>query len=281
MAIILTGSNGFLGNYLKGSLKGQDLMLFDRNRKDLIDWNFTKGIIHCAGLAHHSHDKRLKERYYEANAALTKELVNSFINSSAQFFIFLSTATIYENATIEDEIDELIIGNNLSVYAESKLIAESELLKVKSKKIFILRPSVIVGPNPKGNIHLLQRLIRSGLPIPVPFSTATNQLTDIRNLSLVIDYLISNFDKIESGIYNVNDNKKPDLQNLLIKIAEQEGVKANIFRAPNSFFKIALFLLRIIKPELSGKISTLLFRTSNISNKKISKLIPLPYNSFE
>lgn len=281
MAIILTGSNGFLGNYLKGSLKSQNLLLFDRNKKDKIEWNSAKGIIHCAGLAHHSHNKSLKEVYFKANVELTKELINSFLNSSAQFFIFLSTATIYENATIEDEIDESIIGNNLSVYAESKLLAEYELLKVKSKKIFILRPSVIVGPNPKGNIQLLQKLVQSGVPIPVPSSSSPNQLTDIRNLTLVIDYFISNYDKIESGIYNVNDNKKPDFRNLLIKIGQQEGVKTNIFRAPNFIFKIALYLLRAIKPELSKKITTLLFKSSTISNRKISKLLPLPYNSFE
>lgn len=281
MAIILTGSNGFLGSYLKTSLKGHNLLLFDRNKKDKIEWNSAKGIIHCAGLAHHSHNKSLKERYYQANIGLTKELISSFLNSSTQFFIFLSTATIYENTTIKDEIDESIIGNNLSVYAESKLLAEYELLKVKSKKIFILRPSVIVGPNPKGNIQLLQRLVRSGIPIPVPSSSSPNQLTDIRNLTLVVDYLISNYEKIESGIYNVNDNKKPDFRNLLIKIGQQEGVKANIFRAPNFIFKIALFLMRLIKPELSKKMTTLLFQSSNISNQKISELIPLPYNSFE
>lgn len=281
MAIILTGSNGFLGNYLKESLKGHIVLLLDRNKKDKIEWNSANGIIHCAGLAHHSHKKSLKERYYQANVGLTKELISSFLNSSAEFFIFLSTATIYENAIVEDEIDESIIGNNLSVYAESKLLAEYELLKVKSKKIFILRPSVIVGPNPKGNIQLLQKLVQSGVPIPVPSSSSLNQLTDIRNLTLVIDYLISNYDKIETGIYNVNDNKKPDFRNLLIKIGEQEGVKVNIFSAPNFIFKIALFLLRLIKPELSKKITILLFQSSNISNRKISKLIPLPYNSFE
>lgn len=281
MKILLTGSRGFLGSYLFSNLINEDLIRFDRNSKESISWDTIEGVIHCAGLAHNSHSRDLKDLYYEANVKLTKELIQYFSNSKGGYFIFISSSTVYENLSNSALIDELMTGKDLSIYAESKLLAEKELLKLKNKKVFILRPSVIVGPNPKGNIRLLEKLVGSGFPLPVPSSSSSIQLTDIRNISSVIKNLISNYDNIDSGIYNINDNGKPDFRNLLMKIAKNKGVKLKTFTLPDSLFKIALFLLGIINPTLSKKLTTLLFQPGNISNSKLSKIIPLPYNSFE
>jgi len=281
MNILLTGSKGFLGSYLFKNLDTFSLLSYDRKKSDNVKWENLQGVIHCAGLAHNSHDKKLKELYYEANVNLTKNLINHFTNSPAHFFIFISTATVYENTPNQNYVDESIVGKNLSIYAESKLKAEEELLKIKNKKIFILRPSVIVGPNPKGNIRLLIKLVDTKLPIPIPSKSSTNNLTDIRNLSKVIEFLVENYAEIESGIYNINDNHRPNIEDILNSIANEKGIKVRLVKIPNRIFLFGLKIVSFMKPNISKKLHSLFFDSTKISNQKVSKIVSLNYNSFQ
>lgn len=281
MNILLTGSTGFLGSYLFKNLDTFSLLSFDRKKSDKVKWENLQGVIHCAGLAHNSHDKKLKELYYEANVNLTKNLINHFTNSPAHFFIFISTATVYENIPNLISIDESVVGKNLSIYAESKLKAEEELLKNKNKKIFILRPSVIVGPNPKGNIRLLHKLVETKLPILIPSKSSPNNLTDIRNISKVIEFLVENYAEVESGVYNINDNHKPNIEDILKSIANEKGIKVTLVKIPNRIFLFGLKIISFVKPSISKKLHSLFFDSTEISNQKVSKIVSLTFNSFQ
>lgn len=281
MKLLLTGSSGFLGSYLKKNLTSYHLLPYNRRNNHVLDWKDLEGLIHCAGLAHNSHNKKMKELYYEANVNLTKNLINHFTNSPAHFFIFISTATVYENTPNHNNIDESIIGKNLSIYAESKLKAEEELLKIKNKKIFILRPSVIIGPNPKGNIRFLNKLVETKLPIPIPSKSSPNNLTDIRNLSKVIEFLVENYAEVDSGIYNINDNHRPNIEDILKSIANEKGIKVRLVKIPNRIFLIGLKIISFIKPSISKKLHSLFFDSTKISNQKVSKIVSLNYNSFQ
>jgi len=280
MKVLLTGSTGFLGSYLLANLNCFKLTPYNRKKSKEIKWQSLQGIIHCAGFAHNSHNKKLKNLYYESNVQLTIDLINHFTDSPAHFFIFISTSTIYENAPNQDYIDESIVGKDLSIYAESKLQAEKELLRITKKKVFILRPSVIVGPNPKGNIRLIQKLVNTRFPIPVPYNSSPNNLTDIRNLTKVIEHIGSNYREIDSGIYNVNDNFRPNIEDILKNFAKESGLKVKLIKVPNIIFRFGLKIISCVKPEISKKLRSLFFNSVKISNRKISKIVDLDYNSF-
>lgn len=282
--ILLTGSNGFVGGYLKSKLNGKKLQKYDRSNKNLTQWENLEGIIHCAGLAHNSHNISLKHLYFEANVCLTKQLISNFNNSNCKYFIFLSTSKIYEGLNNGTTITESQIGNKLSIYAKSKLEAEKIIINesVANKKIFILRPSVIVGPNPKGNIRLLELLVRSKLPILIPKKTSKNNLTDIRNIYHVIQYLIDNHDNVPSGIYNVRDNKKPDFPNLLKNISNHLNKRCPRFiLLPKRVFTSVLKVLSLLNREKYEKMMDMLFNDQDLSITKITKYISLPFNSFK
>lgn len=281
MNILLTGSTGFLGSYFLKNFSTPRLIPYDRKSDGNVDWKDLEGLIHCAGLAHNSHDRKMKELYYEANVKLTKNLINHFTNSPSRFFIFISTATIYENIPNLTSIDEAVVGNNLSIYAESKLKAEEELLNIKNKKIFILRPSVIVGPNPKGNIRLLHKLVETKLPILIPSKSSPNNLTDIRNLLKVIEFLVENYAEIESGVYNINDNHRPNIEDILKSIANEKGTKVRLLKIPNRIFLFGLKIISFVKPSISKKLHSLFFDSIKISNQKVSKIVSLTFNSFQ
>lgn len=277
--VFITGSSGFIGGYLLNTIEYAKAVAFDRNNITSNSWDGIEGIVHCAGLAAESRNQNLKELYFQSNVELTKEILEFFQSSNAKFFIFLSTSKIYEcaNTTSESTKDEL--GTNLSIYARSKLEAEKILLQVVDKKIFILRPSVVVGPNLKNNIKYLQILTRLQIPIILPRNTVQQNLTDIRNLSIVINYLVNNHEFIDSGIFNVLDNKNPTFEQLLLKSTKEK--KPVIIRISNKYFMYFLKILKFFNPQLSIKLNKLLFQYTPISNDKICKLVDLPYNSFE
>jgi len=281
MNILITGANGFLGSYLYSNLKSLNLIKFNRDDPNEIDWRNIDGVIHCAGLAHNSHNKNMWKLYKEANINLTNYLKSQFIDSNASFFIFISTTTIYENIHQEEEINETDIGSKLSIYAKSKIEAEDSLLSVSEKKIFILRPSIIVGPNPKGNLKTLEKLITRNIPLFIPKRSGILEVTDIRNIQYIIEYLIKMHSETDSGIYNVTDTTKPNIKELIIKLAKKHNRTPRIIQIPNMVFNWLLKILTLFNSKYKSKLENVFFNKKRISTKKILQLTDLPFNSYE
>ena len=59
--------------------------------------------------------------------------------------------------------------NPITVYGKSKLAAEEYILSrknLKNKRVYILRPCMIQGPNNKGNLNLLYSFVSKCIPYP-------------------------------------------------------------------------------------------------------------------
>ena len=281
MGILITGSSGFLGSYLYKNITNENLISYNRSEPESTNWKNISGVIHCAGLAHVSHNPVFEKKFKESNIDLTIDLFEQFMNSNARFFIFFSTSKIYDNS-FKDYVTESDVGNNLSIYAKSKLTAEEEISKYQnSKKIIILRPAVIIGPNPKGNIATLHKIIERKMPLILPQKSVKKNFTDIRNITFLIDLIIKNPNLLESGIYNIVDDKSLDIEEVLRSLAKEKKRPLRILLIPNNIFKYFLRLLQTIRPAFGIKLQSLLFQNLRISNDKIRSITNLPYNSFE
>ena len=167
--MLITGSSGFVASQL---IKLNPKISFQKYNRTSLNNDFDVfGVIHCAGLAHQSHNKNLYSKYFKSNYDLTKVIFDNFINSKSKIFIFLSSSTVYDGLTSKNKkITENMIGDELSVYAKSKLSAEKYLMSKKNdKKVFIIRTSIITGikSNQKGNMSLLLNLIKKKFLIPI------------------------------------------------------------------------------------------------------------------
>lgn len=131
MKILITGYSGFVGGNLLEYLvlqgqqaEGLNLRKWD-NKIDLD----VDVIIHLAGKAHDLIKVTNPEVYYDVNTVLTQKLFDSFLNSNASKFIFLSSVK-----ACADEVDLLLtedtIPNPKTVYGQSKLAAENCILKM-------------------------------------------------------------------------------------------------------------------------------------------------------
>ena len=285
MNILITGSSGFLGTNIINSPETTKFKFYKYDRAKPLYPNNINAVIHCAGIAHNSHDKLLYKKYYEGNFKLTKRIFDDFLESNSSVFIFLSTSTIYnEIKNKRIAIKETEIGTNLSIYAETKLLAENYISSKKhTKKVYILRPSLIVGDNPKGNLLLLKKLINFKLPIILPSKLAKKSLTDVRNIIFVINKFLKFKNNIPSGVYNICDSNYNDLKVILEKISVLNNANARLYNLPNVIFIFLLNFLSFFNLKLSQKFFNLFFTDIFIDKSKLEKAIDqkLPFNSFE
>lgn len=285
MNILITGSSGFLGTNIINSPETTKFKFYKYDRAKPLYPNNINAVIHCAGIAHNSHDKLLYKKYYEGNFKLTKRIFDDFLESNSSVFIFLSTSTIYnEIKNKRIAIKETEIGTNLSIYAETKLLAENYISSKKhTKKVYILRPSLIVGDNPKGNLRLLKKLINFKLPIFLPSQLAKKSLTDVRNIIFVINKFLKFKNNIPSGVYNICDSNYIDLKVILEKISVLNNANARLYNLPNFIFIFLLKFLSFFNLKLSQKFFNLFFTEIFIDQSKLEKAISqkLPFNSFE
>ncbi|WP_420552533.1 NAD-dependent epimerase/dehydratase family protein [Tenacibaculum aiptasiae] len=282
--IIITGISGFVGNSLKNYLenlfeisgvsrkKSKNIFSYeDLSEKLFSEYNT---VIHLAGKAHDLKSISNDKEYFTANTELTKELFDKFLESNCETFIFMSSVK-----AVADEVEVILTEetqpNPITVYGKSKLAAEEYILGKKlpkNKRVYILRPCMIHGPNNKGNLNLLYSFVSKGIPYPFGRYENKRSFLSINNLCFIIEELIKNKDII-SGVYNIADDQPVSTKELVMNIGEAIDKKVLIFNTPKFIINLLGKIGNIIPfPISTEKIHKL---TSNyvVSNKKIKQAI--------
>lgn len=248
MNLLFTGSSGFLGkNILEilkktyhvttlGFTKGEDI-----NTNLSIEIPFIPIIpdivLHAAGKVHSvpksNNDKQLFfDINYQGTVNLCKALEKTGFPKS---FIFISSVAVYgldEGENIDESYP--LIGSD--PYAQSKIQAEKFLSSWCSKndiKLVILRPSLIAGPNPPGNLGNMIKSIKSGIYFSIKDRNAHKSILMVQDIANLIP-LVEN----KSGIYNVCDSQHPTFNQIEKLISKQLNKK----RLISISYNIAKFL---------------------------------------
>ena len=260
MKILITGIHGFVGSNLVASLKenhtiyGLDIVSpitegvsFTFSWEDLDAGQVPEvdAIIHLAGKAHDTKNQAAAEVYFKVNTGLTQKIYDYFLRSSAQKFIFFSTAKAAADR-VEGVLTEDVTPVPVGPYGDSKIKAEEYILShpADGKQVYILRPCMIHGPGNKGNLNLLYSVVSKGIPWPLGAFENRRTFTSIDNLSFVISGLLTK--DVPSGIYNMGDDEALSTNELIEVICESLGKKAHIWKLPkglmNSMAKIGGWL---------------------------------------
>ena len=135
-----------------------------------------------------------------------------------------------------DILTEDVVPCPVGPYGESKVRAEEYILsKLKDEPerfskcdVIILRPCMIHGPGNKGNLNLLYGFVKKGMPWPLGAFENRRTFTSVDNLTFVISGLLSK--NIESGIYNIADDKALSTNELIDVMCTAMGKKSHIWR---------------------------------------------------
>jgi len=292
---IITGVKGFVAGNLKQHLIFRNKQVIGVSRIPLSEdlayddisadiMNKSKSFIHLAGKAHDLKRTSKAKDYFEVNTELTKSLYDQFLISDCEVFIYMSSVKAAADS-VEGALTEDVIPNPVTVYGKSKLAAEEYLLSKEipdNKRVYILRPCMIHGPNNKGNLNLLYSFVSKGIPYPFGKYVNKRSFVSVENVCFIINELIDNA-KIESGIYNLADDSPLSTIDLVKIMSEVINKPTKILKLPKLFVrflaKVGDFLPILINSERLLKLT----ENYEVSNFKIKNAVQkkLPLSSIE
>lgn len=233
MKLLLTGSSGFLGNNIKPLLCSEyEIKTLGLNQNDDYNINLSKKVpefkekynivLHAAGKAHSIPKTETEKKvYFEVNLLGTKNLCAALEKVGVpKSFIYISSVAVY-GARFGELITENHPLNGNTPYALSKIQAEEFLIDWCSKhrvKLSIVRPSLIAGPNPPGNLGAMIKGIKTGKYLSISGGNARKSILMVQDIARLIPLLAE-----KGGIYNVCDSVQPSFHELEKLIATQIG----------------------------------------------------------
>jgi len=281
MNILVTGGSGFIGTNLVSDLleQGHNVSIYDKRKSETYphlcivadvrdkeklanSMHGINAVYHLA--AEHSDDVRPVSLYYDVNVGGAENIVYALEKNGVNTLIFTSTVALYGLNPGEPSEESPVRPFN--DYGRSK--HKSEIIfnewagSDDTKRLVIVRPTVIFGERNRGNVYNLLNQIASGRFIMVGNGKNKKSMGYVLNLSQFLTMLLD----INPGKYIYNYSDKPDfnmeeLVRIVLNTLDKER-RVN-FRIP-----YALGLLSGYIFDLLAKITRRTFPVSSIRIKK-------------
>jgi len=233
--VLVTGSSGFVGqnllNYLNNNCQIHTMSRADIETVSEESLGIADTVVHLAGKAHDLKKASNPEEYYKVNFELTRKLYNAFLKSSAKKFIFISSVKAVADF-VTGVLTEDAKPNPQTDYGKSKLMAEEYIQNQplpEGKAYYILRPCMIHGPGNKGNLNLLYKFVKKGIPYPLAGFDNRRSFLGIENFCFVIKELVQRVE-IPNGVYQVADDETLSTSAVVTLLANAIGVKPKLWK---------------------------------------------------
>lgn len=282
--IFITGVSGFVGSSLvhffdgdnsvkvyahsrnrvvtEQQYKNIEIQLVDTYSAEVFDSLRIDCVIHLAGIAHDLSNRYVDADYFEVNNKGTRKIYDDFLKSNATKFIYLSSIKAVIDS-YPDPVDETIAPHPSTAYGKSKLLAEEYIQEQplpSGKDFYILRPCMIHGPNNKGNLNLLYKFVKMGIPYPFGAFNNKRSFLSSDNFNFIMNKIVK--DPIKSGIYHLADSEPLPTSEVITIIALALNIKPRIWNLSPSFMK---FVFNIYGKRILNKLT----ETMIVSNGKI------------
>lgn len=231
MKLLFTGASGFLGNSIHPLLRNMyNVITVGLTSQDDYVINIAENIpelhehydivLHAAGKAHSIPNTELeKQLFFDVNLQGTKNLCTALEKVGVpRAFIFISTVAVY-GCDYGVDITEEHPLNGTTPYAISKRLAEEYLQNWCRKHnvvLGIIRPSLIAGPNPPGNLGTMITGIRRGMYFSIAGGKARKSVLMVQDIANLVPLLVK-----KGGVYNVCDSYHPTFRELETLICNQ------------------------------------------------------------
>lgn len=233
--LLFTGASGFLGRNILSILeKSYAVTTLGLSRRNSLQVDLAREmpllndrydvVLHAAGKAHAvSPGQTDQKEFFDVNYQGTVHLCQALERfGNPQAFIFISTVAVYGAETGENIPEEHPLDGR-TPYAASKIEAEKYLRQwAEEQKIIlgIIRPALLAGVDPPGNLGAMIRGISSGRYLSVAHGKARKSMLMAEDLARLIPPLAQ-----VGGTYNACDDHHPSFGELESLISFQLGKK--------------------------------------------------------
>ena len=259
MNIAITGANGFIGRYLCQhyySSTDREVLAITRpgrhipvkTRTAALDyhtlstWSDTLGgtdvLIHLAGIAHTTNTE--PSDYYRINVDQTLEIARAAARSGVKQFIFFSSIKVNGEYTDKKPFSCNDQPNPKGHYATSKWRAEQGLAELSAGSdmaITIIRPPLVYGETPKGNLRLIELALHRGIPLPLKGIANKRDLVSLDNLANMLDHCLLN-PACYGKTLLVSDGRPVSTTDIVLQLAAAGGDTPRLFACPRPLLSL-------------------------------------------
>jgi len=261
--VMVTGAAGYVGRPLVAALlragyivraatrspgavpNGCEIAVVPDFSRD-IDWDTIVAgvdfVIHAAGLAHADDLKLGFGAHKRINWLQTQSLAFAAKRAGVSQFIYISSVRAQVGPSSVRQVSEQDEPHPTDDYGRSKLAGESAI-RVAEVPFTILRPTVIYGARPKGNLKALLRLAAQPLPLSFSAFTSRRSLLGIDNLISAILLVLGNPDTA-GETYLLADPTAFSLDEIFTMLRAAHGRPPGYLRVPPMLMRLALAVLR-------------------------------------
>ncbi len=268
--VLITGSNGFIGQYFAHYLRenGNDIIHTYRHLPDEIHSNTTEHfavgnidaqtqwksaltdvgiVIHLAARVHvmqETHAEPLTA-FREVNTEGTLNLARQAVEAGVKRFVYLSSIKVNGEHTQDTPFSADDLPNPQDPYAISKFEAEQQLLalgKESGMEIVIIRPPLVYGYGVKGNFSRLINLVKKSIPLPLARIHNARSLVSLQNLCALIRLCLVH-PAATGQVFLVSDGRDLSTSELFEQIAQAMNKKSRLFYLPPNWLRFITHLL--------------------------------------
>ena len=271
MKALVTGATGFIGLKLIKILEdcGYSIRILSRNNNldydtaicDLQNEKIPESaldsvdvIFHLAGHAHDLASDSIQEKiYYDVNLGGTVKLIKIAVQKKVRKFIYVSSVKaggVPGFGVCASENDQ---GEPEGIYGKTKREAELKLLKIGKElgmHVSIIRPSLVYGPNVKGNLQLMLSGIKKGWFPPLPETGNKRSMIHVDDLVRAI-LLVADDDRANGEIFIATDGTPYSSREIYNFMSSALGKPNPKWSVPKSFFDVASLIIPRIRYKLN------------------------------
>ena len=292
--ILITGATGFIGQQLLSYLNFSkqvdsgdvsSIKIISRNihpiyetvvcdlqceniPDDIMDDVDT--VFHLAGYAHDLRESsKAKNLYHTLNVGATIRLAELAVKSGVKHFVFISSVKAGGKLFTNKCANEMDQGMADNIYGQTKKEAEIKLLNIgrnSNMHVSIIRPSLVYGPNAKGNLRLMLSNINKGLFPPIPDTQNRKSMVHVNDLVRAI-MLVAKDERANGEIFIVTDGNPYSSRDIYKAMCVMVGKPVPKWNVPKFIIDIAAK----INPKIKYKLDKL-FGDECYSSAKIEAL---------
>jgi UDP-glucose 4-epimerase len=269
--VFITGAFGFIGGRLLNAIDSPIRILsrIERSNYDIVVCDFEKNnipnnaledvdtVFHLAGFAHDMRDaSEVVDLYYKVNVSATVQLAELAVKAGVKRFVFVSSVKAGGPPAFGVCASDSDQGVPEGVYGKTKREAELKLLKIGKESgmhVSIIRPSLVYGPNVKGNLKLMLSGVDGGWFPPLPETGNRRSMIHVDDLVRAI-LLVAEDKRANGEIFIATDGAPYSSREIYNAMCSVAGKSIPKWSVPKTLFDIA----SLSSPRIKYKINKLL-----------------------
>ena len=278
--IFITGATGFVGQRLIGALLQKvegnssqvklrfltrikhpdyESIVCDFQSDNVPDdaLNGIDTVFHLAGYAHDLHaENKVENRYRAVNVDATVRLAELAVASGVKQFVFVSSVKAGGPTVSGQCSSEKDQGAPEGIYGRTKREAEIQLLDIGRKSgmnVSIVRPSLVYGPDVKGNLCMMMSWIEKGWFPPLPEIKNRRSMIHVDDLVRVL-LLVDQDERANGEIFIATDGNTYSSREIYDAMCHVLKKPVPKWSVPKLLFDI----IGLMSPRLQYKVDKLL-----------------------